>query len=157
MLLMKCEPAIHSLTFHFDLDGFDAATGRALFRRQANALHARREPHRAAFFLHLVGDGLPHHAGAEPRIIEGIDERAQDARLVARSMSMRRPGVFHGGQKRQTLDALRRPLRRDLAARHAPDLLGVRLEEGPIQALAEAIFDPLLEGELGFLRCELRF
>ena len=49
---------------------------------------------------------------------------------------------------REPLDPLCSPLGADLSARHAPDLLRVRLEEGPVQLPAEAVDEELLEGSL---------
>ena len=47
-------------------------------------------------------------------------------------------GVAHGAAERQALDPLGRPVGRHLVGGHAPHLLGVGLEEHPVQALPEA-------------------
>ena len=47
--------------------------------------------------------------------------------------------------KRKTLDSLRRPVGRDLLAGHAPDFLGVALEESVEEAFAELIAHPIFE------------
>src|SRR5262249_27480699 len=51
----------------------------------------------------------------------------------------------HRRAGRQVLDPLSRPLRLQLRARNAPDLLRVRLEEHQEQTPAESVRDPLLK------------
>src|SRR5690606_37120552 len=83
---------------------------------------------------------LPHHAGPEAGVLEGID---QTCGVVAPGHS-----VEHGLAQREVLDALGGPVSADLVARDAPDLLGVCAEEVIEQPLAEAVDHPLLEGLL---------
>ena len=100
---------------------------------------ARVEPHLAALLLDRAAHRLPHLAGAEARVVELRDEALDLVVLVAEERGLR------GGEERQPLDALRRPLGADLGRRDAPDLLGVRLEEELEQPAAEAVRDPVLE------------
>ncbi len=51
--------------------------------------------------------------------------------------------------EREILEALRRPFGPQLGAGHTPHLLGVALEEGLVEPLAEAVHHPALEGVLG--------
>ncbi len=53
--------------------------------------------------------------------------------------------AFAADEERQALDALGGPLGAHLGGRDAPHLLGVGLEEVLVEALAEAVGDPLLE------------
>src|SRR3954452_5816723 len=75
---------------------------------------------------HTVSELLPHHARAQPRILEAIDQ----ARRIVRS-SNRFPHCF---KQRQILYALRGPIGPNLCTRDAPDFLRVALEKGLIQA-----------------------
>ena len=54
--------------------------------------------------------------------------------------------VLNCCEKRQSLDTLRSPLRADFAARYSPDLFSVSLEEDIVEAFAESVGNPLLEG-----------
>ena len=54
--------------------------------------------------------------------------------------------VEHRQEEGEVPDALRRPLGPDLGAGDPPDLLGVGAEERLVEAAAEALGDPLLEG-----------
>ena len=54
-------------------------------------------------------------------------------------------GVRDRVPESQALDALGRPVRLDVGRRHPPDLLGVGLEESPVQAPAESPRRPALE------------
>jgi len=104
----------------------------------------------AATLVDAVGHLLPHLAGAEAGIIELLDERLDLLVLVAEERGLR------GGHERQVLDPLRRPFGAQLGAGHAPHLLGVGLEEQLVQALAEAVGDPLLQTLLVALAAEDR-
>ncbi len=53
--------------------------------------------------------------------------------------------VRHRAPQIEALDALRRPVGRDLVAAHAPHLLGVGLEEDREQALAELVGHPVVK------------
>src|ERR1700683_2475413 len=57
---------------------------------------------------------------------------------------------------RQSLDPLYPPFRGDLAARHAPHLLGVVLEEGAVQTGSEAVREKIFQTNLGRSIRELR-
>src|SRR5919112_2016741 len=63
------------------------------------------------------------------------------------------PTVARSGsaEERQPLDALGGPLGAELGRRDAPHLLGVGLEEVVVEALAEAVGDPLLDVVLAAL------
>ena len=89
--------------------------------------------------LHLFGADLPHHAGAVLGVLELLDER-RDVRLVA----LGQDGVDHRLAQVEVLDPLGRPVGRHVGHRHAPDLLGVGLEEGAVEAPAEAGHQPVL-------------
>src|SRR4051812_46468 len=106
----------------------------------------------AALRLDLPGDLLPHLAGAEFGIEELLDEtglgRLLADRFVAGDEFLR--GVGDGLRDRNAFDPLGAPLRRDLIARDAPDLLGVILEEGLVKLGAEAIDHEILEIALRF-------
>ena len=69
--------------------------------------------------------------------------------LITLSLSfgcaLREERVPDGAAERQTLDALRGPIRGDLLAAHPPDLFGVGLEEDVEEAFAELVADPVLE------------
>ena len=84
---------------------------------------------------------LPHHSRPVARIAELVDQGG-DHFLVAR-----RPQqcISHRPYQVQVLDALSCPVGADLAARHAPHLLGVGLEEDLVEPPAEAVGHPLLE------------
>ena len=84
---------------------------------------------------------LPHHPGAVLRVLELLDQGG-DLLLVALRAGWR---SIDGLAERQVLDALRGPVGRDLVGRHAPDLLGVGLEEDAVEAPAEARRRPALE------------
>ena len=94
--------------------------------------------------LRLFGAGFPHHAGTFARILEGIDQRLDDLGFVLR-LPLREERILDRAAERKAFDALRRPVGRDLLAAHAPDLLGVALEEGVEETLAELIAHPILE------------
>ena len=97
--------------------------------------------HRAAHFTDFAGRAFPEHAGAEARVVEGLDQ-GFDLAAVAQ-------GIHHRGEKAQSMNALRGPIGANFGARNAPDFLGVGLEERAVEAVAEAIAHPLLEGILG--------
>ena len=100
-------------------------------------LHA----HLAALFGDAVAEGFPHHARAQPRIVEFLDQ----AGGVVGSGN----GIPHRFAQRQIFDPLRRPVGADLVARNAPDLLGIGFEEVPEEPSAETVGYPLVEG--GFI------
>ena len=60
----------------------------------------------------------------------------------------------HGAAERQAPNALGRPVGADHVAGQAPHLFGVGLEEGLVEALPEAVHDPVLERLLGIGRLE---
>src|SRR5581483_3487664 len=96
---------------------------------------------RANVFGHL----LPHLTRSVAGVVELGDQRLD---LVAPVAEERRLGRAEEGQP---LDPLGGPLSADLGGRHAPHLLRVRLEEMPVEALAEAVRDPILEAVLASL------
>jgi hypothetical protein len=103
-------------------------------------LHA----HLAAHLLDARRHLLPHLARAVAGVLELVDQRL-DVALVAEE------GSLGGAEEREALDALGGPLGAHLGRGHAPHLLGVGLEEVAVQALAEAVGDPLLEVVLAAL------
>ena len=106
----------------------------------------------AAALFHAARGRLPHHARTLAGILERLDERL-DLLAVGRTASgcdRVAQRVRHGAPQVEALDALRRPVGRDLVAAHAPHLLRVGLEEDGEQALAELVGDPVVEA-LGVL------
>ncbi len=91
----------------------------------------------------FVRRGLPHHSGPVFRVLELLDERG-DVLLVP----FRHDRVHDGIEQREVLDTLRGPVRLDRVGRHPPHLLGVGLEEDPVQAPAKTGRDPALEFRL---------
>src|SRR5438552_3229553 len=89
--------------------------------------------------LYVISNRFPHHPGTQLRVIKLLDERL-DVLLPAP-----KNGIHDRGAQRQPFDALRRPFRLYLVARYPPDLFRVGLEKSPIQALPEAVADPLLK------------
>ncbi len=106
------------------------------------------ELHRAPAQVHPVPDGFPHLAGAEPRVLELLDQRLDG--LAAGTADPER--VQGGADEAEALDPLRRPVGRDLGGGHPPDLLGVGLEEDVEEGPAEAVDDPVFEAPLGLDR-----
>ena len=86
--------------------------------------------------LDVVGHRLPHLAGAVAGVVELRDERLDLVALVAEERGLR------GAEEGQALDALGRPVGADLRRGHAPDLLGVGLEELVEEPAAEAVRRP---------------
>ena len=97
------------------------------------------EPHVTAPPRDVAPHRVPHHPGSQARILESVDQGPDRISRANEHASDR-------GPEGEVLDPLRRPFRLELGARHAPDLLGVRLEEGEEEPSAEAVGDPLLEG-----------
>ena len=92
---------------------------------------------------------FPKLAGAELGIEEPLDQRGlslllSDAASLLRSKSLLEE-VRHHALERKPFDALRAPFGADLIARHAPHLLGVRLEKRQVELFAEAVDDEILE------------
>ena len=89
--------------------------------------------------LHLFCGDLPHHAGAVLGVLELLNER-RDVRLVA----LGEDGVHHRLAQVEVLDPLGRPVGRHVGHGHAPDLLGVGLEEDAVETPPEAGHEPVL-------------
>ncbi len=87
-----------------------------------------------------VPAGLPHLPRTESGVLELMNQR-----LDRRATPVERGGREDRPGEREPLDPLGRPLRPDLGAGHAPDLLGVGLEEDLEEPLPEPIGDPLFE------------
>ncbi len=100
-----------------------------------------------AVAIHAVAGRFPHLAGAEPRVVEAVDQRLDH--LAVPLASRGQEGVQDGADQVESLDPLRGPFGGDFRGGHAPDLLGVRLEEDLEQHAAEAVDDPVLEALLG--------
>ena len=99
----------------------------------------RRHLQRPPGGLHLFCADLPHHAGAVLGVLELLNEGG-DLRLAA----LGQDGVHHRLAQVEVLDPLGRPVGRHVGHRHAPHLLGVGLEEGAVEAPAEAGHQPVL-------------
>src|SRR5208283_5973708 len=86
-----------------------------------------------------------------PRAELGVEKALDEARLRLVGSAGRRglpaggQGMAHRLHQRQALDALRAPLGADLMAGHAPDFLGIRLEEGPVELRTKAVDQEVLE------------
>ena len=89
--------------------------------------------------LHLLRADLPHHAGAVLGVLELLDERG-DLRLAA----LGEDGIEDRLAQVEVLDPLGGPVGRHVGYRHTPHLLGVGLEEGAVEAPAEALHEPVL-------------
>ncbi len=107
-----------------------------------DGLDAAVEENPAALFEDLIGRRLPHLAGAEAGI-----EKIADERLGRRRGFLALEGADDSLAQGKSLDALRGPVGADLVAGNAPDLFGVGLEEDLEEPLAEAVGDPLGEGQ----------
>ena len=107
-------------------------------------LEVNPTPELAHFACHL----LPHLAGShfwgieEPLYQAGFSSLLGSVRATERTRH-RICKCFGNGQ---TLDTLRAPLCRDLAAGYAPNLLRIVLEEGSIESIAKTIHEKILQG-----------
>jgi hypothetical protein len=89
-----------------------------------------------ALLYDVARDLVPHLSGAELGVQELFDQRGLRILLpdVAAAAFEHLPqGVEQRGPDREALDALGAPFGADPVARHAPDLLGVGLEERAVQ------------------------
>src|SRR5271157_37784 len=95
---------------------------------------------------------LPKLAGAELGIEKLLDQRGFCLLLrnVAGMPSDKSllEEVHYDALEREALDALRAPFGADLVARHAPDLLGIRLEKRQVKLLAKPVDDEIFQGFL---------
>ena len=89
--------------------------------------------------LHLLGAGLPHHAGAVLGVLELLDEGG-DLGLAA----LGQDGVHDRLAQVEVLHPLGGPVGRHVGDRHPPHLLGVGLEEGAVEAPPEPLHQPVL-------------
>ena len=103
--------------------------------------------------LDQLAAALPHHPGAVLRVLELLDEAGDVLLVPLRAASGVDAPPLH---EREVLDALGGPVGLDLGGRHAPDLLGVGLEEVPVEAPAEAGGDAALERCLVLRRADPR-
>ncbi len=90
---------------------------------------------------------LPHLSGSELRIKKALYE-ARLGRFLCRVGSAPEGFEQRVTQRladREAFDSLRAPFRGDLRARHSPHLLRVVLEKGPVELVAEAIDEEILE------------
>src|SRR4029078_10306524 len=117
----------------------------AAARGALEARGGRLEPDLAAELLDAGRHLLPHLARSVARVLELPDQRLDLVAAVAEE------GGLGGAEEGQALDALGGPLGAQLRGRHAPHLLGVGLEEVVVEALAEAVGDPLLDVVLAAL------
>ncbi len=97
--------------------------------------HAGLHVQLAAILLDHGRDVLPQLAGTEFGIEEALDQRGLDTFLAQVAGVLLGPGegllhkMFYRACQRQAFDALRAPLRADVARMNAPDLFRIRLEE----------------------------
>ena len=89
--------------------------------------HLAVKVHRPSLRTDPVAHRFPHLAGTEPRILKLVDQ-GLDHLALAR-LEPAQQAVHDRRDQVQALDPLGRPVGRDLAGGHAPELLGVRLEE----------------------------
>ena len=101
--------------------------------------HRRLQVHRPPGGLHLLCADLPHHPRAVLGVLELLNEGG-DLRLLA----LGQDGVDDRLAQVEVLDALGGPVGRHLGDLHAPDPFGVGLEEGAVEAPAEAGHQPVL-------------
>src|SRR5437879_1288465 len=97
--------------------------------------HAAVEVDRAPLAADLVARCFPHLARSQTGILEAVDERLDHP--TPGTVPAAEEGIPDRAEETQSLDPLRRPLRRDGVRRHPPDLLGVGLEEDLEQEPAE--------------------
>ena len=83
---------------------------------------------------------FPHHSGAMARVLELLDETG-DLRLFAAGHQR----VEDGAEQGQVLDPLGGPVGLQFGGRDPPHLLGVGLEEGPVEPPAEPGRHPAFE------------
>src|ERR1700733_229086 len=100
-----------------------------------DSLDAAIQPDFAAALMNQIAPLLPHHSGPEAGIIKFLDQTG--------GVICSRDCVPDRFSQRQILDALCRPIRRDLRAWNAPDLFRVGPEEIMIEPSAKTIYDPL--------------
>src|SRR5262245_5736745 len=105
--------------------------------------------YRAATFPDLAGGGLPHHAGPFARIPEAFDQRFDNGCASVLLGSLPPDGalerIHDSNAEIKTLDALCRPVRGNLVARHSPHLFSIGSEENREELLAELIAHPFVE------------
>ena len=106
--------------------------------------HPAAHLERAAQRLHLFSARLPHHAGASPRIAEGIDE-GFDYVCAVSVVTLRNQRILDGAAERKSFDALRGPVGGNFLAAHAPNFFRVTLEECVEEPFAELIAYPFFE------------
>ena len=94
--------------------------------------------------LRLFGTRFPHHAWTSAGITEGIDQRLDHFRSIA-IVALRQQCVLDRAAKRKPFNALRGPVCGNFPAAHAPNLLGIALEESVEEPSAELIAHPLFK------------
>ena len=94
--------------------------------------------------LRLFSTRFPHHAWTSAGITEGIDQRLDHFRSIA-IVALRQQCVLDRAAKRKPFNALRGPVCGNFPAAHAPDLLGVALEESVEESSAELVAYPLFK------------
>ncbi len=100
------------------------------------------EPDPDTELLDVLPDLVPELARSAARVVELLDQGRDVLAPQAEDAEDRLP-------EREVPDPLGRPLRADLRAGDAPELLRVRAEERVVEPLAEADRDPVLEGVRG--------
>src|SRR5689334_4030760 len=93
----------------------------------------------AAHVANPVAGDLPHLAGAQSGVLELLDQRLDDLALTLAGTEPAGERGEDGVREGKPLDPLGGPVGGDLAGGHAPDLLGVRLEERPEELAAEPV------------------
>ena len=143
-------------------DGFAIRVGRAHPPVAIRILRQLFQPVTHQHLIALVFDvalgGIPHHAGAEARIAEGLEQGFDFLSVIGLLVEAERAfqAIGHRVPQAQALDPLRRPVRGHFVARHAPDLLGIGLEEDRIELVAELVDRPVLEAPHILVRKDLR-
>src|SRR3989338_5269840 len=106
-----------------------------------NSAHPMLHPYPPAARLDLRGRLLPHLAGSELGV-----EKARNKTGFALFLGLRKirgEQIFDGMHNRtlegESFDPLCSPVGPNFPARHAPDLLGVGLEEGFVEPVPETV------------------
>ena len=101
--------------------------------------HVRLQDNPVVFGFQYLLDLGPEHPRPPAGVMKGVDQGFNRVSLGGEQR------IFDRSGEGQPFNALGGPLRFDLGAGDAPDLLRVRLEEDLVEPLPEAVRDPLLE------------
>ena len=113
------------------------------------AVHLDAKMNLAPGVPYTVGHMLPQLPRAQLGIEKLLNQRGLGLLLanISNATGAQRPfeNMRHSAFQREPLDALGSPLRADLVAGHAPNLLRVRLEEREVELAAEAVDEKVLQ------------